>query len=162
MSPRGSSWGWSEGISPLNKTPKPQCNGAIRGCHGLYKKHLKFNQCQKLFKKNCKKLVDWILDDRPHDAPSAGPNVRDIEASYKEIFETCPIDDLDLGTPKQDTGADDLFRPLTSEEVSWVINNTRTKSMGPDGVSINVQRRLRVHDLTLALNGLFMTGNLPE
>lgn len=106
-------------------------------------------------------------------ARNGGPSARESTSSNDEdtasqqspdgdTDNVKPDDDHDWGTPKRDTGADNLFRPLTSEELSWALKSTKTKSIGPDNIHISVLRRLRLSDLTLLLNGLLMTGNLPE
>ncbi|CAK9798933.1 Retrovirus-related Pol polyprotein from type-1 retrotransposable element R2 (Fragment) [Anthophora plagiata] len=117
-----------------------------------------FSTYQHLFSSNPTQLAHAILDDKELNT-SVFPNMSDIEAEFRPIFEECPP--YSGSTPIQKEIIH-LDYPITFRETELALHRLKQSACGPDGLNREDLRRANMADLVGLLNIVFGLCHTPS
>ena len=114
---------------------------------------------QQLYLKDTARCAGDIIEGRLGNVP-ASPGTEAVYTHYREIFGTPSVDvhqESTIPTPDWDC----TYSPFTTEEITDTLKRVKSKSKGPDGISIANLMSINVNRLCLLLNIITATGTIP-
>lgn len=120
-----------------------------------------FKMAQEAYDRDRPKLAESIVSGVPLGAPGTYPSQEEIFVAYQEVFATPSAPDAQhFGRPK--AIGNDLYRPITVEEVCDVVRRPMSGASGPDGWRLDEVRSIPHARLALLFNLMVWSGHSPQ
>lgn len=125
------------------------------------RKQLRYKLCQKAFKQDTRTLAECIIDDKPYHQGTDLPPIDEIVEYYKNIFSPPTADFTDDDSFTIMPNNIETYLPITPEIVIRTIESTRPSAPGPDGITLNIFKRIPIDKLVLLYNVMLIFAVVP-
>lgn len=119
-----------------------------------------YREAQRLWSKDRTRLADAVIDGTLGHAIDVGPDIREVEEAYAEIYGGEPRPD-DAGISDYRNHDVQIYAPITVEEVRAVVHQRQSSSKGPDGYGIDHFRSVPPTLLAVLFNTIIYCASMP-